>query len=158
MPHGTDPRLRPQPPTDNRWQRGAIVDALYLARDEETLWAEWYRHLAERGIPPLHQLPRDLWQFRVPSLRIADLSGDERLAGVGLPPLTPGRRTWPPHQQVGETLRREEWDGLLAASAARPAGLVLCLFIDDPRILPATPVPPPTVVSAPPAPPTGMRA
>jgi len=51
IPHSADPRSRPNPHGDNRWQRGAIVDALYLAGDELTLWAEWYRHLAERGLP-----------------------------------------------------------------------------------------------------------
>jgi hypothetical protein len=28
-------------PADNRWQRGAEVDALYFADSEETVWAEW---------------------------------------------------------------------------------------------------------------------
>jgi len=42
-----------------------VVDAIYLASDEATMWAEWYRHLAERGIPPLQQLPRDVWRYRV---------------------------------------------------------------------------------------------
>jgi hypothetical protein len=45
------------PPPDNRWQRGDVVDALYLAVDEATAWAEWYRHLAELGVPPVN-LPR----------------------------------------------------------------------------------------------------
>jgi hypothetical protein len=30
-----------EPPPDNRWQRGDIVDALYLADSEESVWAEW---------------------------------------------------------------------------------------------------------------------
>jgi len=37
IPHSAGPRSRPLPPGDNRWQRGAVVDALYLAGDEETL-------------------------------------------------------------------------------------------------------------------------
>ena len=28
----------------------ALVQALYLADSVETMWAEWYRHLAERDI------------------------------------------------------------------------------------------------------------
>ena len=158
IPHSAHVRSRPLPPGDNRWQRGAVVDALYLARDVETLWAEWHRHLAERGLPPARQLPRDLWRFRVPSLEVADLSDEERLARAGVPPPTPGRKTWPPYQRVGETLWHEGWPGLLAPSAARPTGLVLCLFIDDPLVLPAAPVPPPTAVAEPPAPPMGARA
>jgi hypothetical protein len=134
-----------------------VVDALYLAEDDATLWAEWYRHLAERGIPPGWQLPRDLWRFRVPSMLVADLSDASRLARVDLPAPTPGRPTWPPYQEVGETLRREGWPGLLSPSAARPDGRVLCLFVDDRLTVAAEPVPPPTIVAEPPVPPTGMR-
>lgn len=149
--------MRPQPPGDNRWQRGHVVDALYLASDEATMWAEWYRQLAERGVPPLRQLPRDVWRYRVETLQVADLTTPERLACVGSAPPMPGRKAWPAYQDVGEALWRDGWSGLLAPSAARPAGVVLCLFIDDPLTLPAEPVPPPTLVSEPPAPPTGMR-
>lgn len=60
---GSPPLPERKPPPDNRWQRGDIVDALYLADDEDTVWAEWYRHLAERAIPPLAQMPRDLWTW-----------------------------------------------------------------------------------------------
>jgi hypothetical protein len=61
------------PPPDNRWQHGEIVDALYLADSEQTAWAEWYRHLAERAIPPLAQMPRALWTWQV-DVEVADLS------------------------------------------------------------------------------------
>jgi len=157
IPHGVDPSLRPQPPGDNRWQRGDTVDALYFADEEETLWAEWYRHLAERGIPPLQQLPRDLWRCRAPRLDVADLSTRKRLARVGLIPPRPGRRGWPPYQNVGENLWQEGWQGLLAPSAARADGLVLCLFVEDPTVLPAQPLAPPSIVTEPPVPPTRMR-
>jgi hypothetical protein len=134
-----------------------VVDALYLAADEHTMWAEWYRHLAERGVPPLWQLPRDVWRYRVGRLQVADLTTPERLLRVGLLPPVPGRRAWPAYQGVGEALWRDGWRGLLAPSAARPTGVVLCLFVDDPSTIPAEPVPPPRLVSEPPAPPTGMR-
>lgn len=157
MSHGADPRARPHPPPDNRWQRGDVVDALYLADAEPTLWAEWYRHLAEAGIPPLYQLPRDVWSFEIGRLTIADLTTDERLVRVGLDRPRPGRHGWPSFQAIGETLHREGWGGLLSPSAARPDGLVLCLFIPPGMPLPATPKPPPEVVREPPVPPTGMR-
>jgi hypothetical protein len=156
IPRLADPGVRPQPPGDNRWQRGAVVDAIYLADDEQTLWAEWYRHLAERGIPPMRQLPRDVWRHQVQTLNVADLSEANRLTPIGLTLPTPGRKAWPAYQEVGETLWNEGWHGLLAPSAARPSGLVLSLFVEDPTNLPAQPVPPPKVVSEPPAPPTGM--
>lgn len=157
LPHSADPLARPHPPGDNRWQRGAVVDALYLADDEATVWAEWYRHLAERGLPPMRSLPRDVWRFRVPTLEVADLSQGDRLAHLGLPPPVPGRKSWSPYQRVGETLAKEGWAGLVAPSAARPAGRVLCLFVDDPLVTPAEPVSPPRVVTEPPAPPKAMR-
>lgn len=105
----------------------------------------------------MYQLPRDLWRYRVPRLEVADLSAADRLARVGLNPPTPGRKGWPSYQQVGETLWREGWPGLLAPSAARADGLVLCLFVHDPANLPVQPRPPALVVREPPAPPTGMR-
>jgi hypothetical protein len=149
--------MRPQPPGDNRWQRGNVVDALYLADREETLWAEWYRHLAERGVPPMQQLPRDLWRFDVPKLDVADLRDSAKLERVGLRPPTPGRGGWTAYQAVGEALWREGWPGLVAPSAAHSDGLVLCLFVADSAFLPARPLRRPRVVREPPVPPTGMR-
>jgi RES domain-containing protein len=152
--------LPPLPPRedapDNRWQRGRLVDALYLAESEATVWAEWYRHLAESGIPPQRALPRDLWRWSVDT-EVADLRTEEKLAGVGLPAPTPGRHTWPPFQAVGEELWREGWRGLVAPSAARPAGLTLCLFRDETGAVEgAEPVGRPRRINVVPAPPVGM--
>lgn len=146
-------------PPHNRWQRGEVVQALYLADEENTAWAEWYRHLAEAGIPPAQALPRSLWRWSVEAT-VADLSTDERLARVGLHPPRPGRRSWPAFQAVGEQLAAEDWPGLLAPSAARPEHHVLCLFRkgDNGRAAPpgARPVGRPRRISEPPVPPTGM--
>jgi RES domain len=141
---------------DNRWQRGAVVDALYLAESEETVWAEWYRHLAENGIPPQRALPRDLWRWGV-AVEVADLRTPERLARVGLTAPTPGRITWPSYQAVGEELWREGWRGLVAPSAARPSGMTLCLFRSETGAVEgAEPLGRPRRIGAPPAPPVGM--
>ncbi len=121
------------------------------------MWAEWYRQLAERAVPPLRQLPREFWHYRVGSIEVADLTTCERLARVGLHPPRPGRVTWRPYQEIGEALWREGWRGLLAPSAARPRGMILCLFVGNAASAPAEPLPPPLVVSEPPVPPTGMR-
>jgi RES domain-containing protein len=133
------------------------VDALYLADNEATVWAEWYRQLAERGLAPLYHLPRDLWRYRVPTTMVANLGDAARLDRTGLTPPIPGRKTWPTYQRVGEQLWREGWPGLVAPSAARPAGRVLCLFVEDPDNLPARPFGRPRVVREPPVPPSGMR-
>lgn len=153
---GSAPLPERKPPPDNRWQRGDAVDALYLTEDEETAWAEWYRHLAERMIPPLAQMPRELWAWKVDA-EVADLSTHERLAEVGLALPTPGRYSWPSFQHLGERLWREGWPGLLAPSAARPTGRILCFFRDEHGVRGAEPLPPPRRVTEPPPPPTGLQ-
>jgi RES domain-containing protein len=155
--YGRDPRIRPAPAPNSRWQRGTVVDALYLADREATMWAEWYRSLAELGVPPTHQLPRAVWRYRITALEVADLTDEGRLGRVGLTPPAPGRKTWRPYQSVGEQLWREGWLGLLAPSAARPEGHVLCIFVESTSALPVRLFGRPRVVSEPPAPPTGMR-
>ena len=154
---GSPPLPVREPPPDNRWQRGDVVDALYLADSAETASAEWYRHLAERMIPPLAQMPRELWTWQV-KIEVADLSTPERLAAVGLSPPIASRQSWPTFQQLGELLWKEGWAGLLAASAARPEGKVLCLlFRDADGVHGAKPMPPPSRIAEPPPPPTGLQ-
>jgi hypothetical protein len=157
-PADSSPAARPDPTPDNRWQRGEIVDALYLCDHEDGVWAEWYRHLAELGVPPRFALPRELWSYAVDGLEVVDLSTEQRLVRVGLSLPLPGRGGWPAFQAVGERLFADGAAGLLAPSAARPASRVLCVF------LPATTIPgalhpqlPPTRIDHAPAPPTGMR-
>jgi RES domain-containing protein len=153
---GSSPLPERDPPPDNRWQRGDVVDALYLADSEETAWAEWYRHLAERAIPPLAQMPREMWTWQV-DVEVADLSTDEKLAAVGLPRLSPSSRAWPSYQDVGERLSAEGWAGLLAPSAARLPGSVLCLFRGNTGVSGAKVLPPALRIAEPPPPPLGLR-
>jgi len=129
-PHRSDLLGRPPEPTDGRWQRGEVVRGLYLADDSDTATAEWYRFLAERGLPPTHAIPHDhhVWHLDV---ELADLSSAARLAARGLAPPRPSRRSWPPYQRLGENLWREGWTGLLTRSAARPEAAVVCVFAGD---------------------------
>ena len=157
MPAGADPIRRPAPPDDNRWQRGNVIDALYLADTDACAWAEWYRHLAERALPPQVALPRDLWRYDVALIEVADLSSAARLALVDLPLPQPGRQRWAAFQAVGEQLHREGWRGLIAPSAARPMSTVLAVFVRGGRVAPEIRAVDSTRVDAPPAPPTGMR-
>jgi RES domain-containing protein len=142
-------------PTDGRWQRGDVVDALYLADEPDTAIAEWYRFLAEHGLPPGQAIPHEhhVWQL---DLELADLSTRERLQAVKLQPPRPSRRTWPPFQAVGEELSRQGWVGLLAPSAARPNAMIACVF-DHGAWPPAgcQPIRAVEIVDVPP-PPTGM--
>lgn len=132
-----------------------MLEGYYLADSAETAWAEWYRALAEFGLPPHRSLPRDMWSLRV-SVTVADLTTEEHLAAVGLAAPRPGRSQWPAYQRVGEQLAAEGWRGLVAPSAARPAGRVLCLFRGAGPLRGVTPLPPPERVDEPPAPPRGM--
>jgi hypothetical protein len=50
-----------------------VIEALYFADSEETVWAEWYRYLAEAALPPRRGLPRDLWRWEI-SLRRSRIS------------------------------------------------------------------------------------
>lgn len=157
IPAGADVHYEPPDPADNRWQRGAVVEALYFADSEPTAWAEWYRYLAEAGLPPDQGLPRELWRWRISLAEVADLSDDARLARVELPPPLPTRLQWPTFQPVGEQLHREGWAALVSASAARPEGRTLCIFRTGRRVAGTRPVPPPKTVSKPPLVPTGLR-
>ena len=73
-----------RPAPDGRWQRGEQVPGLYLAQDQDTVWAEWYRALAELGERPDSRLPRDLWRFRVALEQVADLAAPASLRQLGL--------------------------------------------------------------------------
>lgn len=73
------------PPSSGRWQRGEAVAALYLADEEPTAWAEWYRVLAELALSPTHGMPRDLWCWTVAVNDIADLLTEAKLARLDLP-------------------------------------------------------------------------
>src|SRR5947207_2574078 len=78
-----------RPGPDGRWQRGEQLAGLYLAADPDTVWAEWYRALAELGEPPDTWLPRELWRFSLNLQRVADLSRPAALRALGLPSLKP---------------------------------------------------------------------
>jgi hypothetical protein len=50
------------------------------------------RHLAERAIPPLAQMPRELWMWDV-DVEVADLSTCEKLAQSDFKSLAPTEMT-----------------------------------------------------------------
>jgi RES domain-containing protein len=139
-----------------RWQHGDVVEGLYLADSPDTAWAEWYRWLAEAGIPPMQTLPRELWQWEVGLPRVADLRTAERLAELGLDAPQPGRADWPAFQAAGDRLYRDGWAAVIAPSAARPEGRVLCVFREQREPPGLRPLPPPERFDQPPAPPTGL--
>jgi RES domain-containing protein len=156
VPADGDPLFRPDRPADGRWQRGDAVEGFYLADSEETARAEWYRALAELALPPLQQLPRDLWRFEVDLARVADLSTSERMESVGLGRPRPDRRDWPPFQSIGHTLFADGWPGVLYPAAARLEGIALCLFRATHQLSGVSPLPPPVRYEQPPAPPCGL--
>lgn len=153
-PHRSAPLGFTNPPASGRWQRGGVVRALYLADDTRTAVAEWYRWLAENSLPPHLRTPHDHHRWRV-SVEVADLSTADRLAALGLTAPSPRASTWSAFQEIGETRWREGWRGLLAPSAARPRGRVLCLFADEWPPHGCRPVRAQEILDVP-VPPTGM--
>jgi RES domain-containing protein len=128
-PHRSDLLGRSAEQTDGRWQRGDVARGLYLADEPATAVAEWYRWLAERGLPPDRAIPHDhhVWEL---DLELVDLRSARRLAALGLDLPAPARRTWPRYQEVGETLWSEGWARLITRSAARSEAFVVCAFAD----------------------------
>lgn len=158
VPAGGVPLFRPAHSADGRWQRGEVVEGFYLAGDEPTAWAEWYRALAELAVPPMRQMPRDPWRFDVHIEGVADLSSAGRLAAVGLPPPVPSRNQWPRFQAIGEALAADDWPGILYPSAARSESRpALCLFRKETSLQGVNALYPPTRHDEPPAPPSGLR-
>jgi RES domain-containing protein len=157
VPVGRDPLARPVHPPDGRWQRGDTVAGLYLADSAATAWAEWYRALAEYGIPPGRWLPRALWRITVRLERVADLTVTERLGRVGLGLPHPVRRDWPRFQAVGEQLFAEGFAGVLYPAAARPEAVALCVFWTPAHAKGVKPRGRPVIHREPPTPPRGLR-
>lgn len=157
IPAGGHVHFEPPDPADNRWQRGTVVEALYFGDCEATVWAEWYRYLAEASLSPMQGLPRDVWNWEVSLPDVADLTDEQRLGRVGLPALEPTRLQWPTFQPIGEQLHSDSWSALVSASAARPEGQTLCVFRTEREVAGLRPVPPPRTVDEPPAVPMGMR-
>ena len=142
---------------DGRWQRGEQLAGLYLAQDPDTVWAEWYRALAELGLPPDTRLPRDLWRFSVNLHRVAELSRRAALRAIGLPDPRPDREQWPAFQEAGAKLAAEGFQGVLFRSSARPAGLCVCVFASEAGFPGVRPVEGPERIVAAPVPPREMR-
>jgi RES domain-containing protein len=158
VPAGGAPLYRPERPADGRWQRGQVVEGFYLASDEQTAWAEWYRALAELAVPPMRQMPRDLWRFEVELEGVADLSDARKLAAVGLPLPEPSRKQWPRFQALGEALAAGGWTGILYPSAARSGSKVaLCVFRGAGGLTGIEPLGSPVRYEEPPALPSGLR-
>lgn len=155
VPARIDPLVTQRRRTGGRFHRPGQL-ALYLADDEQTAWAEWYRALAERGQTPTDDMPRDLHKIAVVLDSVADLSSPTARKAAGLPArMSPTRSQWPKFQAIAARLIAEGAHGVLYGSAARSRSLCLCVFetglaglsIEDE----------PVRVLLPPAPPRGMR-
>jgi RES domain-containing protein len=128
LPAGLEPSSRPARLPNARWQGGRVVDAIYLADSPDAAWAEWYRWLAESALAPRAALPRDLWRVEVALDDVVDLPGPAALEAAGLHALRPDRGDWPEFQAVGERLHAGGRAAVVAPSAARERGAVLCIF------------------------------
>ena len=154
---GSEPFLWTEEPADGRWQRGSVVRAIYLGDSEATVWAEWYRHTSEAGVPPSRRLPRAIWKVDVDLEDVVDLRAEGVMAAHGIARLEPSRRQWPETQAIGETYFREGARAVLAPSAARRGGQVLAVFRRGRGHRGLTAVPPPQRFDRLPAIPKGLR-
>jgi RES domain len=111
---------------DGRWQRASDAGGFYLADEEDTAWAEWYRYLGRAGLRPDEAVPRYLLSYRL-DLEVADLRNTDTLAEWGLTPPDPND-AWSAFQDVGATLVAAGHRAIVSKSAARPANDVLCIF------------------------------
>ena len=124
---------------------------------QETVWAEWYRHSSEAGVPPDRRLPASMWRVDVDLDDVADLTAPDVLEGEGIDHLDPTRRQWRRTQPIGEAAWREGARAVLAPSAARSGGLVLAVFRATEAVAGLTPVPPPKRHRTLPPLPAGLR-
>ncbi len=111
-----------------------MVGALYLADSPETAWAELYRALSEYGVPPSRAMPRSLAEITVDLDGVEDLASEGALERHGLSKPVPSSSSWPAFQAVGEKLFEDGAKGLVAPSAAREGGRVLCVFRPEAEI------------------------
>jgi RES domain-containing protein len=151
------PPMPGHPAPSGRWQRGEQLPGLYLAEDPATVWAEWYRALAELGEPPDARLPRDLWQFSVRLERVADLSQPRALRALGIPQPRPDRTQWPAFQDAGLRLAEDRFEAVLFRSSARPSGRCVCVFATAAGFPGVRTTGAPERIDRAPAPPRGMR-
>jgi RES domain-containing protein len=97
---------------DARWQ-APDTPAAYFADSDDTVWAEFYRALAERRVKPDDALPRDLHRVHVSLERVADLSKESARRALGLPRLRQTSEQWPVFQPVGERLAAQGAEAIL---------------------------------------------
>jgi RES domain-containing protein len=153
----SEPFVWTDEPADGRWQRGTAVRAIYLGDSEATVWAEWYRHTAEAGVPPSRRLPRAIWKVDVDLDDVADRTAPGVLEAHGIGRLDPTRQQWSQTQPIGERYFRDGARALLAPSAARKGGKVLAVFRRGRGHRGVTAVPPPQRHDRLPAIPRGLR-
>ena len=153
----SEPFLWTDEPADGRWQRGDVVRAIYLGDSEATVWAEWYRHTSEAGVPPSRRLPRAIWRVEVDLDDVADLTAEGVLVAHGLLHMDPTRRQWVETQEVGLAYYRDGARAVLAPSAARRGGKVLAVFRRGRAHRGLNAAPPPRRFDRLPAIPRGLR-
>ena len=152
---GADGLAASRGPNGGRFN-GPDRPALYLADDDATAWAEWYRWLAEWGQSPADHLPRDLYRITVDLAHVVDASSATARTTLGLPiRMRPSSRQWSAFRAVGERLAAEGAHGIRYASAARTRSLCLCVF--EPGLAGLRIESAPVRVIAPPPPPRGLR-
>jgi RES domain-containing protein len=128
---GFDP-LRPSR-AGGRWDDGSF-DVLYTSASREGALAESWFHLA-KGQPIIpSKIAKRLFQIEADLRRVLDLSGDGRLAALGVNMATYGRLSYvrrieeyPSLQQIGEVAFFCEYQAIIVPSARWPGANVVIM-------------------------------
>ncbi len=128
---GFDP-LRPSR-AGGRWDDGSF-DVLYTSASREGAMAESWFHLA-KGQPIVpSKISKRLYQIEADLQRVLDLSGDGRLAALGVNVATYGRlnyvqrlEEYPSLQQIGEVAFFYEYQAVIVPSARWPGTNVVIM-------------------------------
>jgi RES domain-containing protein len=113
-----------------RWNPKESFPVLYLAPEEKTVIAEFYRLAERQGMEPASLLPRRLYRYNVRLGAVLDLTDDLAREAVRLDSSDLAADDPSKCQAVGDAAHYAGFEAVRAASAAGP-GTVLAVFMDQ---------------------------
>lgn len=115
-----------------RWNPPDSFPTLYLALDEPTVVAEFYRAAQRQNRPPEDLAPRKLYRYEVRLDSVLDLRSPRALERLDVSEAALRGNDLTRTQAVGKAAHDAGLEGLLAPSAVGP-GPILVVFLDRVR-------------------------